>query len=72
MGDNGILIKLSKHKQNSVLDIPAIGLNTVKMIKKYNYEGIFLEKNKCIIIEKEKVINFCNLNKIFISSIEKS
>ena len=71
-GDNGILIKLSKHNQSTKFDVPVIGLNTLKIIKKYNYEGIFLEKHKCIILEKEKVIEFCNLNKIFISSTIKN
>ena len=47
-------------------------LKDVLNIKKYNYEGIFLEKNKCIILEKERVIKFCNLNNIFISSTIKN
>ena len=70
-GDKGILLKLSKYKQDSNLDIPVIGLQTVNNLKKYDYEGIFLEKNKCIIIEKSEVINFCNVNNLFIASIEK-
>ena len=71
-GDGGILLKLSKYNQDTNLDIPVIGLKTVQKIKKYNYEGIFLEKNKCIIIDKEKVINFCNINKLFLSCISKN
>ena len=71
-GDNGILIKLSKHKQSSFLDIPAIGMTTVKNIYKNNYEGIFLEKNKCLIIEKKKVIDYCNKKNLFISTIKKN
>ena len=70
-GDKGILLKLSKYNQHSELDLPTIGIKTLKNIKKYNYEGVFLEKNKCLIIEKEKVIKFCNNNNLFISSIEK-
>ena len=72
LGDKGILIKLSKHNQSTKFDVPVIGLNTVKIIKKYNYEGVFLEKNKCIILEKERVIKFCNLNNLFISSTIKN
>ncbi|MDC0057524.1 LpxI family protein, partial [Alphaproteobacteria bacterium] len=71
-GDPGILIKLSKYNQNPYLDIPTIGIQTLKNLKKYNYEGIFLEKGKCLILDKEELINFCNLNKIFISTILKS
>ena len=71
-GDPAILIKLSKYNQNPYLDIPAIGIQTLKNLKEYNYEGIFLEKGKCLILDKEEVINFCNLNKIFISTILKN
>ena len=71
-GNPGILIKLSKYNQNPYLDIPAIGIQTLRYLKEYNYEGIFLEKDKCLILNKEEVINFCNLNKIFISTIVKN
>ena len=45
LGERGILIKFSKYNQNPNLDIPVIGLQTVKNIKDYGYEGIFLEKS---------------------------
>ena len=71
-GDKGIVLKLSKYNQNNLLDIPTIGMQTLINIKKYNYEGIFLEKNKCLLIDKEKVINYCNNNKLFISTVLKN
>jgi UDP-2,3-diacylglucosamine hydrolase len=71
-GDLGIVIKLSKYKQNLYLDIPVIGLETLKNIKKYNYEGIFIEKNKCILLNKEEIIEYCNSNNLFISTIYKN
>ena len=71
-GDKGILIKLSKYNQDSNLDIPVIGLDTVKNLKTYDYEGVFLEKNKCIIIDKDEVIDFSNENDIFIASVVKN
>ena len=69
-GDRGILFKFSKQNQSNLIDIPLIGLETVKNLKKYNYEGIFLEKNKCLIINKKQIIEFANKNKIFISTTE--
>ena len=71
-GDKGILIKLSKYNQNLYLDVPTIGIMTIENIKRANFEGIYLEKNKCIIINKEKVINFCDKNNLFISTIVKN
>ena len=71
-GDRGILLKLSKYKQDFRFDVPVIGLNTIKLLKKYNYEGIYVELNKCIILEKNEVINFCNKNSIFIAGVNKN
>ena len=72
LDDKGILLKLSKYNQHNELDLPTIGLETVINIKKFNYEGLFIEKNNCIILEKKKVINFCNQNNIFLSTVNKN
>ena len=71
-GDKGILLKLSKYNQDSNIDIPVVGLETVKNLNEYDYDGIFLERNKCIIIDKEEVIKFCNSQHIFIASVVKN
>jgi len=70
-GDKGLLLKLSKYKQSTYLDLPTIGIETLINIYNYDYEGIFIEKDKCIIIDKEEVVDFCDKNKIFISTIKK-
>ena len=71
-GDKGILLKLSKYNQDTNLDIPVIGLETVKNLSEYDYDGVFLERDKCIIIDREEVIKFCNLNHIFIATVVKN
>ena len=70
-GDKGVLIKLSKYNQNTKIDLPVIGLDTVKLLKKYNYEGMFLEKNNCILLEKTQVIDYCNKHSLFIFGVNK-
>ena len=69
-GDNGILFKFSKQNQSNLIDIPLIGLDTMKYLKKYNYDGVYLEKNKCLILDKKKIIDYANFYKLFISSVE--
>ena len=69
-GDNGMLFKFSKHKQSNLIDIPLIGLDTIKNLKKYNYEGVYLQKNKCLILDKKKIIDYANQNNLFISSVD--
>ena len=65
----GILIKLPKNKQDLRMDLPTVGLQTLKDIKKYGLKGLVLKSKKNIFLDKKEVINFANKNKIFIKVI---
>tara|TARA_A100001011_G_scaffold309233_1_gene325222 strand:- start:26 stop:811 length:786 start_codon:yes stop_codon:yes gene_type:complete len=65
----GILIKLPKKKQDMRMDLPTIGLQTLKDIKKHGLKGVVLMSKKNIFLDKKKVISFANKNKIFINVI---
>jgi UDP-2,3-diacylglucosamine hydrolase len=65
----GILIKLPKKKQDLRMDLPTIGLQTLKDCKKYGLKGIVLKSEKNIFLDKAKCISFANKNKIFIKII---
>ena len=65
----GILIKLPKKKQDLRMDLPTIGLNTLKDCKKYGLKGVVLKSKKNIFLDKNKCISFANKNKIFIKII---
>ena len=64
------MIKFSKQNQSNLIDIPLIGLSTIKNLKKYNFEGVFLQKNKCLILDKIKIIDYADNNNLFISSVD--
>ncbi len=64
---NGILIKFPKKKQDLRIDLPTIGLQTLKDCKKFGLKGIVLKSKKNIFLDKIKCIRFANKNKIFIS-----
>jgi len=66
---DGILIKLPKKKQDLRIDLPTIGLQTLKDCKKYILKGIVLKSKKNIFLDKVKCISFANKNKIFIKII---
>ena len=66
---DGILIKLPKKRQDLRIDLPTIGLQTLKDCKKYGLKGIVLKSKKNIFLDKTKCINFANKNKIFIKVI---
>ena len=62
----GILIKFPKKKQDLRLDLPTIGLETLKDCKKARIKGIILKSKKNIFMDKSKSISFANKNRIFI------
>ena len=66
---SGILIKFPKRKQDLRVDLPTIGLDTLKDCNKANLKGIVLKSNQNIFMEKKKCLNFANKNKIFIKII---
>ena len=66
---DGILIKLPKKKQDLRMDLPTIGLHTLKDCKKYGLKGIVLKSKRNIFLDRAKCINFANKNKIFIKII---
>ena len=66
---DGILIKLPKKKQDLRMDLPTIGLKTLKDCKKYGLKGIVLKSKKNIFLDKNKCVSFANRNKIFIKAI---
>ncbi len=65
----GILIKLPKKKQDLRIDLPTIGLQTLKDCKKYGLKGIVLRTKKNIFLDKDKCVSFANKNNIFIKVI---
>ena len=66
---DGILIKLPKKKQDLRMDLPTVGLQTFRDIKKYGLRGVVLQSKKNIFLDKPKCIKFANKNKIFINII---
>jgi DUF1009 family protein len=65
--NQGILIKFPKKKQDLRVDLPTIGLDTIKDCKKANLKGLVLKANQNIFLDKVKSIIFANKNKIFIT-----
>ncbi len=64
--NNGVLVKFPKKKQDPRVDLPTVGLNTLKQCKAVGLNGIVLKHNKNIFLDKKKSIYFANRNKMFI------
>ena len=64
--NKGVLVKFPKKKQDLRVDLPTVGLKTLKQCKLAGLKGVVL-KSKCnIFLEKKKCINFADKNKMFI------
>ena len=64
--NNGVLVKFPKKKQDKRLDLPTIGLKTLKQCKSAGLKGIVLKHKNNIFLDKIEGINFANKNKMFI------
>ena len=62
----GVLVKFPKKKQDNRVDLPTIGLKTLKQCKMSGIKGIVLKHKRNIFLDKIKSINYANKNKMFI------
>ncbi len=62
----GVLVKFPKKKQDLRVDLPAVGLKTLKYCQAAGLKGIVLKHKKNIFLNKRKSINFANKYKMFI------
>ena len=65
--NHGVLVKFPKKKQDLRIDLPTIGLKTLKQSKTAGLKGIVVKNKQHIFLDKVKCINFANKNKMFIS-----
>jgi len=63
---NGVLVKFPKKKQDRRIDLPTVGLETLKQCKKAGLKGIVLKHKSNIFLDKERAIKFANKNQLFI------
>ena len=63
---NGVLVKFPKKKQDLRIDLPTVGLETLKQCKTAGLKGIVLRHKSNIFLDKERAIKFANKNQLFI------
>ena len=65
--NHGVLVKFPKKKQDLRVDLPTIGLKTIKQSKAAGLKGIVIKNKQHVFLDKNKCIKFVNKNKMFIS-----
>lgn len=68
----GVLVKLPKIGQRRDLDLPAIGVKTVRMVTKAGLRGIAIECQGALLIPPDATIAAANKHSIFICGIAAS
>lgn len=63
------VIKVSKPKQDKRFDIPAVGLRTLKTMKRYKASLLAVEANETIIVDQEQVVKYADDNNIVIMAV---
>lgn len=67
--NKSILIKFPKAGQDLRVDLPTLGLDTVKNCIKANIKGIAVKRSQNIILERDKIFNLTKKNNFFITSL---
>jgi UDP-2,3-diacylglucosamine hydrolase len=65
--NQGVLVKFPKKKQDLRVDLPTIGIKTLKQSKAAGLNGIVVKNKQHVFLDKDKCIKFANKNKMFIS-----
>ena len=67
--NNGVLVKFPKKGQDLRIDLPTVGLKTLKQCKTAGLKGIILKSKKNVFLERKKCITFSNKNKMFVTVV---
>jgi len=65
----GILLKFPKRNQDLRVDLPTVGIKTIKKCIKIGLKGIVVKANQNIFLDRSKCINLANKNRMFICAI---
>ena len=67
IGHKGVLVKFPKKKQDLRIDLPTVGLKTLRQCKSAGLKGIVLKAKRNVFLERKKCISFVNKNRMFIT-----
>ncbi len=69
-GKKPIMVKIKKPGQETRVDMPAMGIQTIEQLAKYGIGGIAVEAGGILVIEREAVIELADKLGIFIIGME--
>lgn len=68
---SGVFAKMTKPGQDLRIDIPAIGVDTVRAVAAAHLRGIVVNTKTCFVVDRENVVKTADELKIFIVAIDE-
>ncbi|PPR10509.1 MAG: hypothetical protein CFH44_00189 [Proteobacteria bacterium] len=66
----GLLIKMSKPQQNLNLDMPSIGIKTIKKLAEHGYDGVVVSANSTIFLDKDESIKVAEKHNLLVAGVD--
>ena len=66
---NAVVVKVSKPAQDKRFDVPTVGLNTLKTMKRYGGKVLAIESNETFVVEKEAMIRYADKQKMVLIAV---
>ncbi len=68
-GSKAVLVKMKKHNQNTKIDLPALGIETIQNLSKSGFAGVAVQAKFCLIINQKEVIKLADELGLFVIGI---
>lgn len=68
-GSKMVLVKMKKQNQNTKIDLPALGVQTIENLANSGFAGVAVQANYCLIINQKEVIKLADEKGIFVIGI---
>ena len=71
-GRGAILVKIKKTNQTDKIDLPTIGINTIKNLKASGFVGLAFDCKNCLVINSEEILKEADKLGIWVYGIENN
>ena len=69
-GRKGVLVKLCKPQQDTALDLPTIGFDTMVRLNDVGFGGIAIHAGKSLLADRDALVSFADKHKLYIIGID--
>lgn len=70
-GPGGVLVKVTKPKQELRVDRPTVGLDTLRDLKSSGLRGLAIEAFGVIMLDRQEMIRYADANELFLTGIKR-